>query len=241
MDCLDQAVFGEGDWLEAFTQVAQALAMQRVHTDLVAAQGVAQPAARLDLHAMHLSVLHLDRVFGVFPVVVEAGLGVHLLVDVATQGYVDFLHATADAEDRQATLDRRLDQRDVEQVACLVLAFAWGFVFLAIQGRIDVAAGTGQVDAVGHVQIGLEVFGATAGGYQDRDAIGEFDQRSDVFVGHDLIVMAFALLAAHGHQDDGFAQGRLLVANVAVGHMSPWDRFDLSLLCRRTAGALSTT
>ena len=133
------------------------------------------------------------------------------------------------------SLERRLDQRNVEQIAVLVLAFAWGLVFLAVQRRVDVAASAGQVNAVGHVQIGLEVVNAAAGGHQHRDTIGELDQRGDVFVGHDLVVMAFALLAAHGHQDDGFAQGRLLVANVAVGHMSPWDRFDLSLLCRRTA------
>ncbi|MNS82396.1 hypothetical protein D3C72_1161400 [compost metagenome] len=184
---------------------------------------------------MAFAVLHIHRVVGVFAVVVEVADGIEFLVDVATQGHVDFLHATADAEDRQATLDRSLDQRDVEQVAVLVLAFAGGLVFLAVQGRVDVAAGAGQVHAVGHVQIGLEVFDAAAGGHQHRDAIGKLDQRGDVFVGHDLVVMAFALLAAHGHQDDGFAQGGLLVANVAVGHMSPWDRFGLSLLCRCTA------
>ncbi|MFS2124331.1 hypothetical protein [Pseudomonas sp. Pseusp97] len=42
-------------------------------------------------------------------------------------------------------------------------------------------------------------------------------------MGHYLIVVAFALLAAHGHQDDGFSKGLFLVANVAVGHMSPLD------------------
>ncbi|MNC31710.1 hypothetical protein D3C75_800390 [compost metagenome] len=62
-----------------------------------------------------------------------------------------------------------------------------------------------------------------------------FNQRHDVFVGHDLIVVTFALLGAHGHQDDGFAKGLFLIANVAVGHMSPWDRRGLSLLCRRAA------
>ncbi|MNT64949.1 hypothetical protein D3C72_2028930 [compost metagenome] len=49
--------------------------------------------------------------------------------------------------------------------------------------------------------------------------------------------MALAFLGAHGHQDDGFAEVLFLIANVAVGHMSPWDRLGLSLLCRRAGKA----
>ncbi|MNR09687.1 hypothetical protein D3C85_1259010 [compost metagenome] len=184
---------------------------------------------------MYLGVLHFNRVFRVFPVVVEAWFGVDLLVDVATQGHVDFLHATADAEDRQATGDGQLHQRQVEQVAVTVLGLAWGFILLAIKGRVDVAAGAGQVNTVSHVQVGFEVVCTAAGRHQHRYATGVFNQRYDVFVGHYLIVVAFALLGAHGHQHDGFARGLILIANVAVGHMSPWDRRSLSLLCRRAA------
>ncbi|MNE59427.1 hypothetical protein D3C80_1545200 [compost metagenome] len=126
-----------------------------------------------------------------------------------------------------------MDQRQVEQVAIPVLGFLGGEVFLAVERWIDVAAGAGQVHAVSHVQVLLEVFRAAAGRHQHRHASGVFDQRDDVFVGHYLVVVTLAFLAAHGHQDDGFADFLILVANVAVGHISPWDR----LACRCCAGA----
>ena len=83
MNGLDQAVFRMRDGLDAGAELVQALAVQRVDADFVATQSVAQPAAWLDLHAVNLGVLHFDRIFRVFPVVVETRFGVHLLVDVA--------------------------------------------------------------------------------------------------------------------------------------------------------------
>ncbi len=224
MHGLDQAIRSPGDRLQPVAQGAQALAMQRVDADRVAAQRRLQPAAGFDRDVVNGLVLHIDRVVRVLPVVVETWLGIDLLVDVAAQGHVDLLHAAAHAEDRQATGDGQLHQRDVEQVALLVLGLARGLVLLAVQRRVDVAARAGQVDAVGHVEVGLQVVGAAAGRHQYRHTAREVDQRGDVLVGHDLIVVAFALLRTHGHQDDRFAQGLSLLANVAVGHKSPWDR-----------------
>ena len=206
--------------------------MQRVDADLIAPQHPRQPAVRLDAHLVRLGVLHRHRVLGVFAMVVEARLGIHLLVDVAAQGHVDFLHAAADAEDRQATGDGGLDQRQVEQVAVAILTLLRGEVLLAVEGRVDVRTGTGQVHAVGHVQVLLEVVGTTAGGHQHGYAAGDLHQRRDVFVGHYLVVVALALLGAHGHQHDGFTLGSGSFCTVLVGHTSPWGRS----ICRCCAG-----
>ena len=220
MDGLDQTVLGVGQWLQAFTQAIDGLAVQGVDRKLFFADQFGQPAARNRTHLVGVAVLHLDRIIGVFTMVVETRDLVGFLVDIAAQGHVDFLHATADTKQRDTAFDRRTDQRNIEQVAILVLALVRGQVVLAIEDRVDIAAGTGQVDAIDHGQVLLQVIDAAATGGQERHATGNLSQGRYVFVGHDLIGVALALLGAHGHQDNGFALGSGSV-RIVVGHTSP--------------------
>jgi len=62
VDRFHQAVFGTGQGLDAFAEVFQALAVQRVDADFIGLQQFIEPAARLDAHAVHGAVLHVHRI-----------------------------------------------------------------------------------------------------------------------------------------------------------------------------------
>jgi len=70
--------------------------------------------------------------------IVAARHAVELLVDIAAERHIELLHATADGEQRQATAQGRMDQRQVEQVAVAVLRLFRGQVVLPIQAGVDV-------------------------------------------------------------------------------------------------------
>ncbi len=175
-----------------------------------------QPGTGHQLDLMALAILLVHRVIRILPMIVITRLAIDLLVNVASQGHVDLLHAAADPEDRQAAVEGGAHQGNIEQIPVPVLRLLRGEVLLAIEGRIDVGASTAQIDPVGEVQILLQILGATAGGHQQRHAAADLHQRLDVFVGHDLVGVATAGLGPHGHQHDGFVMG------TGVGHRSPW-------------------
>ncbi len=191
--------------------------MQGVDRNLFFPHQFGKPAARQQFDLMAGSILLVDRIVGILPVIVITRLVIDLLMDVSPQRHVDLLHAAADTEDRQATGERPLDEGQIEQVAIPVLLFFWREVLLAVEGRIDVGTGAAQIDPIGEIQILLQIGGAAAGGYQQRDAAAYLHQRHDVFVGHHLIGVAVAGLGAHGHQHDRFTAG----GEYGIWHRAP--------------------
>ena len=165
---LNQAILGVSQRLDALTQLIQRLAVQRVDRELGLTHQLGKPATRQRAHAVAVGVLHLHRGTGVFAVVIHARDFVDLLVDIAAQGHVDFLHATADREQRQTTGQCTANQWNIKQITVLILALSRGQVFLAVEGRIDIAARTGQVHAIDHRQVLLDVIRAAAAGRQQR-------------------------------------------------------------------------
>ncbi|OIQ66255.1 hypothetical protein GALL_521780 [mine drainage metagenome] len=136
----------------------------------------------------------------------ETGRGIQFLVHVAAHGNVPFLHATANGKQRQPALKCAGNHRQIKQVTTTILDFGRRQVVLAVERRVNIGSGTGQVNTVNHGQVLVNVICTKTGGGQQRHTTGEFDQRSDVFAGHDLVVMPFAFLRTHRHQNNGFAR-----------------------------------
>ena len=236
MNRFNQTILGMGQRLDTVTQLVQGLTVQRIDREIGLAHQLGKPATRHRTHAVAVGILHVHRRAGVFTVIIHARYFVDLLVDIAAEGHVDFLHATADRKQRQATGQRRANQWNIKQITVFILTLGWGQVFLAVEGRIDIAARTGQVHAIDHRQVLVDVVGTAATGRQQRHTARQFDQGGYVFVRHDLIGMPFALLCAHGHQDNRFTRAGALF-RIVVGHTSPWGSRDwLPLLCRRADG-----
>jgi hypothetical protein len=84
--------------------------VQRVHADPVRAHERLQQSARLEHDVVRRSVLHVQRVFLVFPMIIEARDFVHALMERSAHRHVHLLKSTADAEHRHARRHRARDQ-----------------------------------------------------------------------------------------------------------------------------------
>jgi len=107
-----------------------------------------------------------------------AGHVLHLLVQRAAQGHIQFLDAAADRQHRQAARHRRADQRQRGVVAPRVVPVGRQRLRHAIAVRLDIAAAARQQQPVQPVEHRHQPL--ALGRQQDRDGAGPADHRRAV-------------------------------------------------------------
>ena len=157
-DRLDGAVLRHALDHDALAGLVDALAVQRVHADGLAAEEPREGAARDEPDLMPVG--EDDGGIGMDLAVLQprhamvhaSGQLADLGMQRAAEGDVHLLQAAADAEDRHAAGDAGLDQRQRQRVARLVVGLVLGMRLGPEAGRMHVGARAGQQDAVDHVE-----------------------------------------------------------------------------------------
>ncbi len=111
------------------------------------AEALEQPAW-LHMQGMAETILHIQRILGTLAMILIGAGFVHFLVQGAAKGHVHLLKAPADAEHRNAGLDRRADQRQGEAVAKRIMMSARFARWPTIVMWLDVGRRAGEQQAV---------------------------------------------------------------------------------------------
>ena len=122
------------------------------------------------------------------------------------EGDVEFLHAAADGEERDAAADSAADEAKGNGVAVGVLGGAFGVRGAAVEFGLDVAAAAGEEDAIEAGEEGVDVGFHAVGRDEDGDRAAEAVDGADVgvaggVVGHGKEAEGFG---AAGDADEGF-------------------------------------
>ena len=162
-DRLDRAVLGDALDHDPRARLENALPMQRVYADGLAAEELREGAARNQVNIVAVGKDH-GGVGMNFAVLQSRHAMVHaprqlpdLRMQCAAKGDVHLLEATADAEDRDAAGYARLRQRQGHGVAMLVVGLMPGVRLGLEPGRMDVGAGACQQHAVDDIQQRVDI------------------------------------------------------------------------------------
>ena len=187
-------------------QAVDALAVQRVDADLALAEQLVQHAAFGQRDLVHRAVGHVVRHALALAVVEAAFDFVHFAVQGAAVQHVEFLHATADAEEGNATLDAGAHQAQHGGVAGFVSQTEAGMV-VAVEAGVHVGQRAAEHDAGDAVEHGVHVQVVGEGRDHQREGAVAGDGL-DVFLAHQVEpadVAVSQLPAAQGETNHGFA------------------------------------
>ena len=157
-DRLDGAVFGDALDHDALAGFEDALPVQRIHADGLAAEQLRKGAAGRQVDVVPVGEHHrrIGMDFAVLQprhaVVHAAGDFADFRMQRAAEGDVHFLQAAADAEDRNAAGDAGFRQRQRDVVAVDVVGLVPLMRFGLEAGRMDIGAGARQHHAVDHIE-----------------------------------------------------------------------------------------
>jgi hypothetical protein len=182
-DGFDQTVRRHGFDGEAGAELRDALLVQRVDVDVVAAAGErVQQAARRQMHDVRGAVLRVHRRVVVLAVIVEARHFVHALMQRAAADDVQLLKAAADGEHRHARVERGAQQRQRRRVAGRIVLGAGRARLAAVSMRLDVRVAAGKQQAVDRREHVVHRLAIAERGQHHRKRVRAVDDRRDVLV-----------------------------------------------------------
>src|SRR4051812_40307175 len=144
---------------EARGEPADTLAMQTVHHGLALPQDLLENAAGSNCDRVGGAVFHVE-ILDLAGTMIETALApLDLGFERAAERNVELLVASADAEERDAALDHRLDHAERQSIAMVVVRLIIGARLAAVMGRMHIRDRPSHDDAVEVVEEGAEVHG----------------------------------------------------------------------------------
>ena len=201
---LHRAVRGGGLDRESLAEAVDALGVKRVDLHDAHTEQPVQQTAFAQTHLVGRSVLQIQGLRIILPVVHASWNIVNFLVQATAEDHVHLLDAAADGEHRQAGVDGRAHQRQGGGVTMGIVQGAFVARIATVVVRLHIRRTSGEQQAVQSLEQLRDGKTTTERGYQQRHAAGGVGHGGDVLFAYGMKHVRREVFAAGGNADDGF-------------------------------------